>query len=230
MDSSSSNKQTVEFYDTTHQLLKHYYINQTISDVLPSSITMAIDNDLYQEPNTDDNTVLTRVHKAQCKLYGIGTEKDEDQGFRELHQLRQYPESYYPLACYYDDTHNQKAFEYFDKCDTSLAKYRMSIILFKQYKTEQGLEYMTVSSNEGNKYAQLILAIYYHRGILVKQSTETAKLWYQRSANQGLAEAQTALANLLLQQIHSTETKVDSEQTLLDHALEWLSKAKSQVI
>ncbi|KAI9246147.1 hypothetical protein EDC94DRAFT_627566 [Helicostylum pulchrum] len=226
---SSSNKLTVEFYDTTHHLLKHYYINQTISDVLPSSITMVTDNEFYQKPNTNDNTILTRVHKAQCKLYGIGTKKNEDQGFRELYQLRQYPESYYPLACYYDDTtHNQKAFEYFDKCNTSLAKYRMSIIYFKQYKAEQGLEYMTVSANEGNKYAQLILAIYYHRGILVKQSIETAKLWYQRSANQGLAEAQTALANLLLQQIHSTKTEVISEQTLLDHALEWLSKAKSQ--
>lgn len=225
---------TVEVYDTTHQLLKNYFANQTISDILPSSITMMTDTELYHKSlvHTDDINITTRVHVAQCKIYGIRTKKDEAQGFRELYELRQYPDAYYPLACYYDDHNDKKAFEYFEKCQNSLGKYRMSIILFKQYKPQQGLHYMSLSAEEGNKYAQYVLAVFYHHGILVKQSNESAKMWYERSAYQGFAEAQTALANLLIHQIDVTKDQIIAKenQALLDVALYWLSKAKSQVI
>jgi TPR repeat protein len=164
------------------------------------------------------STIMTRVQVAQSKLFA----KNETEGFRELYKLRHCKEAYYPLACYYEQhDDDEKAYAYFEKCQN---QYRMALILKRQSKEKKSLEYMTLSANNGNKYAQFMMGMYHQHGLLVKQSIQLAKMWYQRSANQGFAEAQTAISNLLIHQ-----AKDENNTGLIQDALNWLSKAEHQV-
>lgn len=207
----------------------------------------------------NDDTILTRVYVAQCKLYGLGgAQKNISEGFRELYELKEYKEAYYPLGSwYYDQSDYQQAYNWFKKCNTGQAKYRMSLLLQQQSNPnlEKALHLMTESANQGNKYAQCMLGIYYQYGIFsLVRDVELAKMWYERSAIQGFAEAQIALCNLLLplqQQVSSWQQKKpdgvilqqDNEQekkeiveeekdklTIInEEALDWLYKAENQV-
>ena len=69
----------------------------------------------------------------------------------------------------------------------------------------------------GDAMAQLNLGAAYDNGIGVEQSLELALHWYQRAAEQGLAEAQYNLAHLL----------VESELSPA-MAAEWMAKAAAQ--
>ncbi|KAI7894148.1 uncharacterized protein EV154DRAFT_579951 [Mucor mucedo] len=172
---------------------------------------------MTKDSNSKNKTIIIRVQVAQSKLFT----KNENEGFRELYKLRHHKEAYYPLACYYEQHHDdEKAYAYFEKCQN---KYRMALILKRQSKEKQSLHYMVSAANDGNKYAQFMMGLYFQHGSLVKQSIQLAKMWYQRSANTGFAEAQTALSNLLIHQ-----AKLENNPSLIQDALFWLSKAEAQ--
>lgn len=173
---------------------------------------------MTKDIHVSNRSIITRVQVAQSKLLA----KNETEGFRELYSLRHHKESYYPLACYYEEHRDDaKAYAYFEKCQNM---YRMALILKRQLKERQSLKYMALAANDGNKYAQFMLGLYHQHGLLVKQSVQLARMWYQRSANTGFAEAQTALGNLLLHQ-----AKAKNNPALIQDALGWLSKAEVQV-
>lgn len=173
---------------------------------------------LTKDQNSDNKNIITRVQVAQSKLFT----QNEKEGFRELYRLRHHKEAYYPLACYYEQIHDDdKAYAYFEKCQN---KYRMALILKRQSKEKQSLQHMTSAANDGNKYAQFMMGLYHQHGLFVKQSIQLAKIWYQRSANTGFSEAQTALSNILIYQ-----ARVGKNPNLIQDALCWLTKAEAQV-
>ncbi len=189
-----------------------------IDPLKKSSVNM--DSVYYSNLVNNNTNITTRVQVAQCKINGFGTKRNIKDGFRELYLYREYKESWYPLGCYYYDQSNFKQSLYwFKKCNSSMSKYRIAILYYLKYnnKQEKSLYYMLESAHLGNKYAQFMLGVYYQHGILVKQSIIDAKTWYERSANQEFAEAQTALANLML------KGKEEDEQNA---ALLWLYKAE----
>lgn len=260
--STSKNESTsniiVDLYasETTNQLLKTHLTNQRIADVLKhptstiSSTTTSTSSATMSNHNghktyaslVNRQSIPTRVWVAQCKIYGFGTQMDVAEGFRELQQLKDQKEAFYPLACYYYDQQDYaNAYQYFHKLrkDSHFAQYRIALMLFhgqgNATNHQKAFYYMKLAANNGNKYAQFIMGFYYEYGILVKQSTQTSKTWYERSANQGFAEAQTAMANLLINDIDvMVDDKklidISSEHRLVkDRALSWLSKAIEQV-
>ncbi|KAK4509315.1 uncharacterized protein ATC70_007666 [Mucor velutinosus] len=258
--STSKNDSTsniiVDLYasETTNQLLKTHLTNQRIADVLKhptSTISSTTSTSSATMSNANEHTsysslvnrqsIPTRVWVAQCKIYGFGTQMNVAEGFRELLQLKDEKEAFYPLACYYYDQQDYAdAYQYFHKLrkDSHFAQYRIALMLFHGQGIatdhQKAFHYMKLAANNSNKYAQFIMGFYYEHGILVKQSTQTSKMWYERSANQGFAEAQTAMANLLINDI---DVVVDDKklidissghQSLKDRALSWLSKAIEQ--
>jgi TPR repeat protein len=265
------------FFDTsatTHQFLKHHtthqvdkFQQQTItSSTKSSSFSIASHEQVEEEENeklrpttslVNNKDILSRVYAAQCKLYGFfETQKNvnaEEEGFRELYELKEYPEAYYPLGCwYYDQSDYRQAYAWFEKCsnNNSSAKYRMALLLLLHEHSNPNLEkafhLMTESANEGNYYAQFMLGVYHQRGILVKKMNfQLAKMWYERSAIQGFAEAQTALCNLLIQMNMSSfkhngvdynkeekQLYIEEEinKSAIKEALDWLYRAENQVI
>ncbi|GAN08010.1 cobalamin biosynthesis protein CobT [Mucor ambiguus] len=258
--STSKNESTsniiVDLYasETTNQLLKTHLTNQRIADVLKhptstissttstSSATMSNANEHKSYASlVNRQSIPTRVWVAQCKIYGFGTQMDVAEGFRELQQLKDQKEAFYPLACHYYDQHDYvNAYQYFYRLrkDNHSAQYRIALMLFHGQgiatNHQKAFHYMKFAANNGNKYAQFIMGFYYEYGILVKQSTQTSKTWYERSASQGFAEAQTAMANLLINDIDVVVDdhkliEISSEHHLIkDQALGWLSKAIEQ--
>lgn len=246
--STSKNEPTsniiVDLYasETTNQLLKTHLTNQRIADVLqhPASTissttsTSSVTNERTSYASlANRHSIPTRVWAAQCKIYGFGTQMDVAEGFRELQQLDDQKEAFYPLACYYYDRHDYaNAYQYFYRLrkESHFAQYRIALMLFHGQGIatdhQKAFHYMKLAANNGNKYAQFIMGFYYEYGILVKQSTQTSKTWYERSANQGFAEAQTAMANLL---INDMDDKKLMDPSTKDRALSWLSKAIEQV-
>lgn len=259
--STSKNESTsnmiVDLYasETTNQLLKTHLTNQRIADVLKhpastissttstSSATMSNNNEHKSYASlVNRQSIPTRVWVAQCKIYGFGTQKDVAEGFRELQQLKDQKEAFYPLACYYYDQQDfANAYQYFYRLrkDNHFAQYRIALMLFHGQGVatnhQKAFHYMKLAANNSNKYAQFIMGFYYEYGILVKQSTQTSKTWYERSANQGFAEAQTAIANLYINDIDvaiddKKLVEISSENQLIkEKALSWLSKAIEQV-
>ena len=69
----------------------------------------------------------------------------------------------------------------------------------------------------GDAYSQLNLGAAYDNGIGVKRDIDKALHWYQKAAEQGLAEAQFNLAHLLV-----------SEEISSVAAAEWMQKAAAQ--
>ncbi|CAO0799487.1 unnamed protein product [Mucor circinelloides] len=258
--STSKNESTsnmiVDLYasETTNQLLKTHLTNQRIADVLKhpastissttstSSVTMSNNNEHKSYASlVNRQSIPTRVWVAQCKIYGFGTQKDVAEGFRELQQLKDQKEAFYPLACYYYDQQDfVNAYQYFYRLrkDNHFAQYRIALMLFHGQgiatNHQKAFHYMKLAANNSNKYAQFIMGFYYEYGILVKQSTQTSKTWYERSANQGFAEAQTAIANLYINDIDVAVddkklVEISSENQLIkEKALSWLSKAIEQ--
>lgn len=239
--SINNNSLTVDLFssDTTNQLIQLHVSSQNITDILNQSITL--DNEENQVYNSliDQDTITARVWAAQCKIYGFGTEKNVSEGFRELLQLKQFKEAFYPIACYYYEKKKYDyAYHYFYKLrkDNHFAQYRIALMLFRGQGTlinhEKAFRYMKLAASNNNKYAQFILGFYYEHGVLVKQSISTAKLWYERSANQGFSDAQLAMANLLLFDLTQLQddTNLSTKHKLLkDEALDWLYKAIEQV-
>ncbi|KAL9548085.1 hypothetical protein MBANPS3_005845 [Mucor bainieri] len=261
MGSSTSKNESpsniiVDLYasETTNQLLKTHLTNQRIADVLKhpaSTISSTTSTSSVTMSNTHEHkayaslvhrhSVPTRVWVAQCKIYGFGTQMDVAEGFRELQQLRDQKEAFYPLACYYYDQQDYaNAYQYFHRLrkDNHFAQYRLALMLFHGQgmatNHQKAFHYMKLAASNGNKYAQFIMGFYYEYGILVKQSTHTSKTWYERSAEQGFAEAQTAMANLLINDIDVVVEDralidISSEhQAIKSCALSWLSKAIEQ--
>ncbi|KAI7898368.1 uncharacterized protein BX663DRAFT_261178 [Cokeromyces recurvatus] len=258
---------TIDLYstDSINQLLKTYFINQKLSDILKHPASTLFSTTLLLSPIeiekvtnkekfycsllNQQQTIVVRVWVAQCKLYGFGTSKDLDKGFRLLYQLKDHQESWYPLGCYYFDKKEDytQAYHYFNllRKHNDLAQYRLALMMLYGQGIPQNLQrgfyYLRLSADNNNKYAQFILGFCYEHGILVKSSMREAKKWYERSANQGFAEAQTHLANLLLI-IHPLLTMtVNAEENgiiskllankydyIKKEILEWLEKAKDQ--
>jgi TPR repeat protein len=73
------------------------------------------------------------------------------------------------------------------------------------------------SAQAGDAYAQLNLGAAYDNGIGVARDIEQALFWYQKAAEQGIAEAQFNLAHLLVAEELSAST-----------AAEWMRKAAEQ--
>jgi TPR repeat protein len=69
----------------------------------------------------------------------------------------------------------------------------------------------------GNAYDQLNLGAAYDNGIGVKRDIDKALQWYQKAAEQGVAEAQFNLAHLLV-----------TEEISAVAAAEWMEKAAQQ--
>lgn len=241
---STSVKASIDYHDKSSQLIKDCLSHQRLTDVIPQTTTSSItvntttkeEEKKYYDGLVDNNgsgnsnrNISTRVQVAQCKIYGFGTKRDVKEGLRELLLLKNYKEAHYPLGCYYHDINDRKkALRWFEKCNDPMSNYRLALI-YLDHEPNKALHYMSQSACTGNKYAQFMLGVYYEHGILVKQSRNEAKTWYERSANQEFAEAQTAIANLLLSEISPVVDKMkDTYQ--IEEALDWLYKAESQVI
>ncbi|MFO7593868.1 MAG: tetratricopeptide repeat protein [Pseudomonadota bacterium] len=82
---------------------------------------------------------------------------------------------------------------------------------------EPDLTQMQQQAEQGDAWAQLNLGAAYDNGLGVEQNVEQARHWYQKAAEQGLAEAQFNLAHLLV---------TEEEQSAL--AAEWMLKAAKQ--
>lgn len=238
---SSSNSVTVDLFssDTTNQLIQLHASSQNITDILTCHEDQLLEEHRLYNSLVDQDTITSRVWAAQCKIYGFGTQKNVSEGFHELLKLKQFKEAFYPIACYYYERKKYDyAYHYFYKLRKSnhFAQYRLALMLFRGQGTlinhEKAFRYMKLSASNNNKYAQFILGFYYEYGVLVKQSISTAKLWYQRSANQGFSDAQLAMANLLLIDINKIlEDKSSSTKckALTNQAIDWLYKAVDQV-
>ena len=72
-------------------------------------------------------------------------------------------------------------------------------------------------AEKGDAWSQLNLGAAYDNGLGVKRDVEQALYWYQKAAEQGLAEAQFNLAHLLV-----------SEEISAVAAAEWMQKAAEQ--
>lgn len=241
---SKSVEASIDYHDKPSQLIKDCLSHQRLTDVIPQTTTSSItvntttkeEEKKYYDGLVDNNgggnsnkNISTRVQVAQCKIYGFGTKRDVKGGLRELLLLKDYKEAHYPLGCYYHDINDHKnASHWFEKCNDPMSNYRLALICL-DYEPNKALHYMTQSACTGNKYAQFMLGVYYEHGILVKQSRNEAKTWYERSANQEFAEAQTAIANLLLSELSPVVDKMKDTYQIKE-AVDWLLKAESQVI
>lgn len=85
------------------------------------------------------------------------------------------------------------------------------------YAAEPDLAQMRKQAGQGDAWAQLNLGAAYDNGLGVEQNVERARHWYQKAAEQGVAEAQFNLAHLLV---------TEEEQSTL--AAEWMLKAAKQ--
>lgn len=79
------------------------------------------------------------------------------------------------------------------------------------------LAQLTEQARQGDAWAQLNLGAAYDNGIGVVRDVDKALFWYQKAAEQGLAEAQFNLAHLLV-----------SEELSSVAAAEWMRKAAEQ--
>ncbi|KAI8969074.1 hypothetical protein BDF20DRAFT_990903 [Mycotypha africana] len=240
--------------DTANQLINEHASNQKLADILvppPSNIsTISLASNFHISEHLTEHviysnlvkqdTVLARVWVAQCKLYGFGTPKNEAEGAQALYALRNHREAYYPLACYYYDHQDYtKAYEYFKKLQdcNHFAQYRIGLMLFHGQGVpvdyQKALHYISMAASNNNKYAQFLMGVYYEHAILVNQSITSARMWYERSAYQGFAEAQTAVASLLINQMGlNTNEQIfplsEDKKKLKQQALNWLYKASAQ--
>jgi TPR repeat protein len=72
-------------------------------------------------------------------------------------------------------------------------------------------------AEKGDAWSQLNLGAAYDQGLGVKRDVDQALFWYQKAAEQGLAQAQFNLAHLLV-----------SEEISTVAAAEWMQKAAEQ--
>ncbi|KAI8879228.1 HCP-like protein [Backusella circina FSU 941] len=185
---------------------------------------------------------MARVWVAQCKIHGFHVQKNVAAGFRELYELAEidhHPEAYYPLGlCYYEGwvppyyrPQYDMAFDLFCRVSgySHQAQYRAGLMLTLgqgvETDTEKALVYISASAHRGNQYAQFTLGLYYEYGLFVPHiNIKEAWSWYELSAHQGFSEAQTALANILLDQLKQGAV----ESKLLKDGLYWLHQAADQ--
>jgi len=79
------------------------------------------------------------------------------------------------------------------------------------------IEALRAQADAGDAYAQLNLGAAYDNALGIERDIDQALHWYQRAAEQGLAEAQYNLAHLLVEEEISTVA-----------AAEWMQKAAEQ--
>ncbi|KAI9260151.1 hypothetical protein BY458DRAFT_516707 [Sporodiniella umbellata] len=192
----------------------------------------------------ESQDVVGLVHLAMCLISGLGCAKDEQRGL-ELLKSRPTCETNYVLGhCYLDGlpvkpphsiqaVDHVAAFEYFKSAahdyeptnesiaDTvAEAQCRLARMLFQgqgvQQNSEEGMDYLTQSAENKNRYAQFLMGVHNECGLEIPQDLKKAKEYYQKSAQQGFADAQAALGN---QYVMSD----DYEQ-----GLQWLDKAAKQ--
>ena len=82
---------------------------------------------------------------------------------------------------------------------------------------EVDIDKLQQGATAGNAYDQLNLGAAYDNGIGVQRDIDKALLWYQKAAEQGVAEAQFNLAHLLV-----------TEELSAAVAAEWMLKAAQQ--
>jgi TPR repeat protein len=234
--------------ENTVAILQTHLNDQKLKDLLPritplssNSTVLAESRSSLDQPN-NNASIMARVCVAQSKIHGFHTQKNVAAGFRELYELAEidhHPEAYYPLGlCYYEGwvppyyrPQYDMAFNLFCRVSdySHQAQYRAGIMLTLgqgvEMDTEKALVYISVSAHRGNQYAQYTLGLYYEYGLFVPHiDIKEAWSWYQLAANQGFSEAQTALANLLLDQLKQGAV----ESTLLKDGLYWLQQAADQ--
>lgn len=92
-----------------------------------------------------------------------------------------------------------------------------ALVLPLQAEQQVDINTLQQSAEAGDAYAQLNLGAAYDNGIGVERNLEKALLWYEKAAEQGVAEAQFNLAHLLV-----------SEELSAVAAAEWMRKAADQ--
>lgn len=100
-----------------------------------------------------------------------------------------------------------------------IASILLSFLMLLPVSAEQQVDIAKLmkGATAGNAYDQLNLGAAYDQGIGVKQDIRKALHWYEKAAEQGLAEAQFNLAHLLVEAEISAST-----------AAEWMRKAADQ--
>lgn len=89
------------------------------------------------------------------------------------------------------DSHHAEAAE---------AQYRAALILVQQQSPKKAFQYFMLAAAKAHPEAQYIVGAHFERGVVVKEARRTdAKAWYERAAKQGHAQAQAALASILLE-------------------------------
>ncbi|MEN8170637.1 MAG: tetratricopeptide repeat protein [Pseudomonadota bacterium] len=97
--------------------------------------------------------------------------------------------------------------------------YFLCLALWLSVATAESVDLSTLQKGAaaGDAYAQLNLGAAYDNGIGVKRDIDKALHWYQKAAEQGVAEAQFNLAHLLV-----------TEEISAVAAAEWMQKAAEQ--
>lgn len=93
----------------------------------------------------------------------------------------------------------------------------LCFVLPLQAEPQVEIEALQQSARGGDAYAQLNLGAAYDNGIGVERDIDQALHWYQKSAEQGVPEAQFNLAHLLV-----------AEELSAVSAAEWMHKAAAQ--
>ncbi|ORY92093.1 hypothetical protein BCR43DRAFT_518094 [Syncephalastrum racemosum] len=89
------------------------------------------------------------------------------------------------------DSHHAEAAE---------AQYRAALILVQQQSPKKAFQYFMLAAAKAHPEAQYIVGAHFERGVVVKEARRRdAKAWYERAAKQGHAQAQAALASILLE-------------------------------
>lgn len=91
------------------------------------------------------------------------------------------------------------------------------LLAFQLLAADPDLATLRQSAAQGDAWAQLNLGAAYDNGMGVERNVEQALHWYQKAAEQGLAEAQYNFAHLLV-----------SEELSAELAADWMRKAAEQ--
>ncbi|KAF7723261.1 hypothetical protein EC973_002154 [Apophysomyces ossiformis] len=217
------------------------------------------------EAATVTGSVVANVWVAQCKIQGFGTAMNVSQGFKELLQIakqQQRIEAFYPLGvCYYDGLgtlpNKAEAYSWFERTaregegspnittsTVGLAQFRTGWMLAKgegvTADPQKSLRYFEMAAAKENRHAQYMIGLFYHHGLLFRQADlRQARIYYEKSAQQGLVEAQAALGMLLLDHIDffadsAISAAVDGpsfvlvRNKLMKDVVSWLSTAAEQ--